>query len=149
MSRTVPELGPSHFAEARRAEQAQAALARRHAAMADLAALHAAQDNFARQADEAYACGAASARRDCDILEEIAHQLALAIEGLEPTFAQLDVARDVALYRGAAVGRTRSRYDPARLASATAEVMAEETLSGPAAAVLTAAVRAIGARKRL
>jgi hypothetical protein len=149
MSCNAPELGQSHFAEARKAERAQAALVRRQAATAALAALHAARDDFVRQADEIYACGAAAARRDCDTLEEIAHQLASAIEGLEPAFAQLDVARDLALYRGAAVSRARSRYDAARLANAVAEVMAEETLSGPAAAVLTAAVRATVVRNRL
>jgi hypothetical protein len=149
MSRTAPELGQSHFADVRRAEQAQAALVRRQAATTALAALHAARDNFVRQADEIYACGATAARRDCEILEEIAHRLASAIEELEPAFAQLDVARDLALYRGVAISRARSRYDAAQMASAAADVMAEETLSGPAAAVLSAAVRATVARNRL
>jgi hypothetical protein len=136
-----PKSGPSCFAQARDTERTLARAARRAAGADALAALHAAREAFADHAAEAYAGGAEAALRDCDLLEQIADELVLAIERLEPAFARLDVARDLAFYRGPTLSRVRSRYDMARLAGLAAEVLAEDMLSGTAGAVLSAAVR--------
>jgi hypothetical protein len=141
MSDTALDLGPFHFSEDRRQERLRAKEVSRAMAEAALAALHAARDGFVTQAAEIYADGAHAAQCDCDRIDEIADRLVDAIEGLESAFEGLDVARDLALYRGPTLSRMRSRYDSARLANLAAEAFAEEILSGPAGTVLTAAVR--------
>ena len=141
MSDEVDEIGRSHFARSREAERASAAEDRRAAADAALAALHAARARFVEHAAGIYVSGAEAALGDCDRLEEIADQLITAIDRLRPAFDRLDVARDLALYRGATLNRARSAYDAGRLADLAAEVLSEQILCGPAAAVLAAAVR--------
>ena len=97
-------------------------------------ALEAAREAFVAHAAEVYVSGARAAHDDAD-------RILTAMGELEPALDRLDVARDVTLYRGAALGRCRSRYDPARMAVLVAETLAAETLSAAAGAVLLAATR--------
>ena len=106
--------------------------------------LDVARTAFVAYAAEVYASGARAARDDADRLEALADRLVTMMGDLEPALDRLDVARDVALYRGAALSRRRSRYDPARMAALVAEALADETLSAPAGAVLLAATRRCG-----
>jgi hypothetical protein len=105
------------------------------------AALRSAREAFAEHCDANYVGGAEAALRDCDRLEALADQLATAMERLRPAVESLDVARDVALYRGPVLSRMRSRFDPQRLALLAAEALGEALLSAPAGAVLAAAAR--------
>jgi hypothetical protein len=136
----VPELGRPCFAQARETARTEAIQARRRAEAAALTILHDARERFADHAGGLYANGASAAARDGDLMEDIADRIATAIEALQPIFDRLDVARDLALYRGPVLSRARSRYDATRLTALTAEVFAEELLSGPAGAVLIAAI---------
>ena len=106
--------------------------------------LDAARAAFGAHAAEVYGSGARAASDDADRLEALADQLLTMMGDLEPALDRLDVARDVALYRGAALSRRRSCFDPARMAVLVAEALADETLSAPAGAVLVAATRRYG-----
>jgi hypothetical protein len=104
--------------------------------------LLAARAAFVEHAAEVYASGAAAARDDADRLEALADRLLTLADDLEPALDRLDVARDVALYRGVTLARCRSRCDPRRLAALMAEALAGELLSARAGAVLVAATQA-------
>jgi len=109
-----------------------------------LSALQQARAAFIDHADARYTAGAQAAAADCDGLEDIAERLLALFHDLEPAFERLDVARDLALYRGPVLSFARSRYRPEALAAVAAEAIGEEMLSGPAGAVLAAAVRRAG-----
>jgi hypothetical protein len=135
------DLGPGHFASARRLARDVAAA---HAAAdrdAAFAALREARADFAAHAEDVYESGAQLAGRDADRLEQVAERLLNLVDELQPTFDRLDIAREVAGPAEARPDRiSRSSWDRPALAASLCEAF-EPLLSRTAAQVLSAAVR--------
>lgn len=127
------DIGAETFAEARGRDRAQASLERAARRAQALSRLHAARDAFIEQASLI-----GPAARDADRLERLGERLVAFVDDLEPLIERLEVAPDVTARLGGP--RRMTRLDPATLAAALAETLGEALLSGPAQAVLNAAV---------
>lgn len=141
------EIGPAAFAAARAAERARAAEARRQARALASEALERARAVFVEQAEASYRGGGAAAGADCDGIEAIAERLFDFFQGLEPALERLDVAREADRPFTGRPRRMRICCSSGELAERTAETVGEAVLSGPAGAVLLAAVRCRAAQR--
>jgi hypothetical protein len=135
------DLDAEAFAAARIRRREAAAEARAALRSAAEAALESAREAFADHCGQIYASGAGAARRDADRLESLAERVARFVDSEAEPFERLEVAADVTAPRGALAARSRARFDRGALAEALAEAFGEAALSGPAQAVLVAAVR--------
>ncbi len=125
-------VGRGDFAAARRAEAERDSRDRRLRRWQAAGALHDARSALSANA---------GAGPDCDRLEDIAARIVAFIDAIEPQFARLDEARDIASIAGPEGRRVeRSRWDRPGLAIVLAEGF-QEVLDGPALAVLVAATR--------
>jgi hypothetical protein len=135
------DLDADAFAAARirrREAAAEARAARRSGAEA---ALERAREAFVDHCQAIYASGAGAARRDAERLESLAERFVRFVEAEAEPYERLEVAADVVSPRGALAARSRAPFDRPALAEGLAETFGETALSGPAQAVLVAAVR--------